>query len=72
MTTFAKPLVGAISAYQKLISPYLPDSCRYYPSCSAYASETIEKHGLVRGCWRALKRISRCHPWHDGGYDPVD
>jgi len=72
MVIIAKPLVWAISAYQKLISPFLPDSCRYYPSCSAYAAEAIAKHGPWRGSWRTLKRISRCHPWHDGGYDPVD
>ena len=72
MTIFAKPLVSAIGLYQKLVSPFLPDSCRYYPSCSAYASEAIQKHGAMRGSWRALKRLSRCHPGHAGGHDPVD
>ena len=72
MTIFAKPLIAAIGVYKKLISPLLPDSCRYYPSCSTYASDAIRKHGAVRGSWHAAKRVSRCHPWHEGGYDPVD
>ncbi len=45
--------------------------CRYYPTCSQYAIEAIQKKGVVKGSWMALKRICRCHPWHDGGYDPV-
>lgn len=60
-----------IRAYQLFLSPLLPASCRYYPSCSAYAIEAIEKHGVVRGVALAARRISRCHPFHPGGYDPV-
>ena len=60
-----------IRAYQLLLSPMLGPSCRYYPSCSHYAIEAIETHGAARGTWLAIKRISRCHPWHEGGFDPV-
>jgi uncharacterized protein len=64
-------LVLLIRGYQVSISPLLPASCRYYPSCSAYAVEAIQKHGAVRGSWLAMKRIARCHPFRPGGYDPV-
>jgi putative membrane protein insertion efficiency factor len=60
-----------IRFYQKAVSPWLPPSCRYYPTCSAYAIEAIEKRGFLRGGLLALKRILRCHPFHAGGYDPV-
>ena len=60
-----------IRAYQVTISPYLGDHCRFTPSCSAYAMEAIQKHGSLRGGWLAIKRIGRCHPFCDGGYDPV-
>ena len=60
-----------IRSYQVLISPYLGDHCRFTPSCSAYAMEAIEKHGALRGGWLAIRRIGRCHPFCDGGYDPV-
>ncbi len=60
-----------IRSYQVLISPYLGRHCRFTPSCSSYAMEAIEKHGALRGGWLALKRIGRCHPFCDGGYDPV-
>ena len=61
----------AIRGYQKVLSPVMGGSCRYYPSCSHYAYEAIEIHGLTRGSWMGLKRIGRCHPWHEGGFDPV-
>jgi putative membrane protein insertion efficiency factor len=64
-------LVLFIRGYQVAISPMLPASCRYYPSCSVYAVEAIEKHGALRGTWLAMKRIARCHPFRPGGYDPV-
>jgi putative membrane protein insertion efficiency factor len=60
-----------ITAYQKLLSPMLPRSCRFYPSCSEYAKQAIQKYGIVRGGWLALKRIARCHPGSSGGLDPV-
>ena len=60
-----------IRAYQLVLSPLLGPNCRYYPTCSQYAIEAIETHGSLRGLWLAIKRISRCHPWHEGGFDPV-
>ncbi|HTT78433.1 MAG TPA: membrane protein insertion efficiency factor YidD [Stellaceae bacterium] len=62
---------GAIRAYQLLLSPVLPPSCRYYPSCSHYAAEAIAWHGPWRGAWLGLRRLLRCHPWGGSGYDPV-
>jgi putative membrane protein insertion efficiency factor len=60
-----------IRGYQLAISPLLGPRCRFYPSCSHYAIEAIETHGTTRGVWLTVKRISRCHPWHEGGFDPV-
>ena len=60
-----------IRGYQLAISPLLGPRCRFYPSCSQYAIEAIEAHGALRGTWLTMKRISRCHPWHEGGFDPV-
>jgi|SRR5690606_2641072 len=64
-------LVGFVQSYQMFISPLLPSSCRYYPSCSTYAVEALERHGALRGGWLTVKRIARCHPFRPGGYDPV-
>jgi len=60
-----------IKGYQWLVSPVLPGSCRFYPTCSSYALEALDSHGPLKGGWLGLKRILRCHPWNDGGYDPV-
>jgi putative membrane protein insertion efficiency factor len=60
-----------IRLYQRALSPLLGPRCRYYPSCSQYAHEALEEHGLARGLWFALRRIGRCHPLHPGGFDPV-
>jgi uncharacterized protein len=60
-----------IRGYQLVISPLIGPRCRFYPSCSHYAIEAIETHGALRGVWLTIKRISRCHPWHEGGFDPV-
>ena len=68
---FALPFIGLINIYQKFISPLTPSTCRYYPSCSYYAKEAIEIHGLLKGLFLATKRILSCHPWGGKGYDPV-
>lgn len=60
-----------IKAYQKTISRVLPPACRFTPTCSEYGYQAIEKYGLLKGGWMAIKRISRCHPFNAGGYDPV-
>lgn len=64
-------MVSAIRGYQLAVSPLLPAACRYYPTCSSYAIEAIEKYGPLKGGWLALRRIGRCHPFRPGGYDPV-
>jgi len=68
---FQKFLLVLIRFYQCAISPHFPPSCRYYPTCSAYALEAIKKYGAIHGSFKAIKRILRCHPFHSGGYDPV-
>lgn len=60
-----------VRAYRLLWSPWVGHNCRYQPTCSAYALEALEKHGAFKGSWLALRRIGRCHPWGDTGYDPV-
>jgi len=64
-------LRALVRGYQWLVSPVLPSACRFHPSCSAYAVESIETHGAVKGGVLTVKRLTRCHPWNQGGYDPV-
>jgi putative membrane protein insertion efficiency factor len=64
-------LSAVLRVYRYAVSPMLGARCRFEPSCSQYALEAIERRGALRGSWLALKRVTRCHPWHPGGYDPV-
>jgi putative membrane protein insertion efficiency factor len=66
-----RALIGAIRFYRNAISPLTPPSCRFTPTCSAYALEAVEKYGAARGGWLAARRLLRCHPFCKGGYDPV-
>ena len=71
MSIIARLTVLMIRGYQVTLSPLLPSACRYQPTCSAYAIEAVERHGVVRGVWMGARRILRCHPFARGGYDPV-
>jgi putative membrane protein insertion efficiency factor len=64
-------MLFVIRAYQYLLSPWWGNQCRFDPTCSAYAMQAIEQHGALRGSWLALRRLTKCHPWHRGGFDPV-
>ncbi|MGE5316332.1 MAG: membrane protein insertion efficiency factor YidD [Acidobacteriota bacterium] len=65
-------LIFFVRAYQILLSPLLPaNTCRFYPTCSQYAIDALRKYGALKGMWLAAKRIAKCHPYHEGGYDPV-
>lgn len=64
-------IIKLIGVYRYLISPFLGNNCRYYPTCSEYAQTSVERFGVIKGSWMAVRRISRCHPWHEGGVDPV-
>ncbi|MDO8860106.1 membrane protein insertion efficiency factor YidD [Haliea sp. E1-2-M8] len=66
-----KLLIVIISLYRYTVSPFLGDNCRFYPSCSHYAQDAIALHGIFRGSYLTLRRIGKCHPWHEGGADPV-
>lgn len=66
-----KLLLALIRCYQYAISPLLGQNCRFFPSCSDYTAQAIEKHGALKGVYLGLKRIFRCHPWNPGGFDPV-
>ena len=67
----AKIALWLIRFYQRRLSPLLPAMCRFYPSCSEYARQAVERYGVLRGSWLALCRVVRCHPFNPGGYDPV-
>ncbi len=64
-------MLFVIRAYRYLLSPWWGNQCRFDPTCSAYAMQAIEEHGALRGSWLALRRLTKCHPWHRGGFDPV-
>lgn len=64
-------VVWIIRGYQYSISPLLPQSCRFHPTCSAYALEAVRRYGVLKGLWLAARRLVKCHPWHPGGIDPV-
>ncbi|MGB1254799.1 MAG: membrane protein insertion efficiency factor YidD [Thiolinea sp.] len=64
-------LIGLVRGYQLVISPLIGSNCRFYPSCSHYTLEALQLHGALKGSWLGFRRISRCHPWHEGGLDPV-
>lgn len=66
-----KLLLILIRMYQYTISPFLPASCRFYPSCSEYSYQSIVRHGIIKGIWYSVVRLSKCHPFHEGGIDPV-
>ena len=68
---FKKAALTAIHFYQYFLSPLKAPSCRFYPTCSTYALQAIEKYGIGKGLLMSLRRISRCHPWHPGGHDPI-
>lgn len=65
------PFIWVIKFYKLVISPWMAPACRYTPTCSEYATEALKKHGVFKGGWLAIKRISSCHPWGGHGYDPV-
>ncbi len=67
----ARCVLALIDLYRYFFSPLLGKSCRFHPTCSSYAKLAILRFGLIKGCWMTIKRIGRCHPWHEGGYDPV-
>jgi putative membrane protein insertion efficiency factor len=66
-----RALAGLVKVYQWVISPLLPPACRFHPSCSAYAVEALRRHGAGRGLWLSARRLARCHPFCEGGIDPV-
>lgn len=67
-----KLLVMLINFYQKAISPWTPKSCRFQPTCSTYTKQALKKYGIFKGSWLGLKRVLRCNPFNDGGYDPLE
>jgi len=68
---FASFLLFAISLYRRILSPVLPAACRFHPTCSQYADDAVRTHGALRGSWLAIRRVARCHPFNEGGIDPV-
>jgi len=70
-TLAARILIVPVLGYRRFISPLIPQTCRFAPSCSEYALEALRQHGAARGLWLTVRRLARCHPFHPGGYDPV-
>ncbi|MBI5923306.1 MAG: membrane protein insertion efficiency factor YidD [Betaproteobacteria bacterium] len=66
-----KFLICLVRFYRYFLAPLLGKNCRFYPTCSEYAMEALQRHGALRGSWLSLRRLGRCHPWHPGGFDPV-
>ncbi|MBW6467722.1 MAG: membrane protein insertion efficiency factor YidD [Coriobacteriia bacterium] len=64
-------VIALVRLYQTVVSPLFPPSCRFTPSCSSYAITSLQRYGVIKGGWLSLRRLSRCHPWHPGGHDPV-
>ena len=64
-------IIATLRIYKRWISPMLPSACRFHPTCSEYMMQAVETHGVARGIWMGLRRLSRCHPFHQGGFDPV-
>ncbi len=71
MKTADRAVVGTIGLYRRLLSPLLPPACRFHPTCSDYAEQAIRRYGIRRGGWMALRRLLCCHPFHEGGFDPL-
>lgn len=65
-------MIFLLKIYRRFLSPLKPGTCRFYPTCSSYALGALEKYGTLKGTWLSLKRLSKCHPFHPGGYDPVE
>jgi putative membrane protein insertion efficiency factor len=64
-------IIATLRIYKRWISPLLPSACRFHPTCSEYMMQAVETHGVARGIWMGMRRLSRCHPFHQGGFDPV-
>jgi len=72
LSTYSQQLlIGIVRGYQLLISPFLGNNCRFYPSCSAYTIEAMQTHGAIKGLYLGIRRVLKCHPYHEGGMDPV-
>lgn len=71
LTLAQKVALAIIRFYKRFLSPMLGSNCRFYPTCSSYMAEAIAKYGVLKGGWMGLRRIGRCHPWNEGGFDPV-
>ncbi|MBZ5610859.1 MAG: membrane protein insertion efficiency factor YidD [Acidobacteriia bacterium] len=66
-----KAVIATLRCYKRFVSPLLPSACRFHPTCSEYMLEAVSKHGVLRGVWLGTRRLLRCHPFHEGGFDPV-